>query len=129
MATRITQFRYYNDNDAKNYPGNLEIVNENTQEKETLWPTTTMLSKYKNLKRVIIQTLPGTKITVYTSTVDVQGREYIIGNTGILDLDITTFDLLISGLTIDNLSRNILYEVKNSYFIITVIYELEEDID
>lgn len=129
MATRITQFRYYNDNDVKNYPGNLEIVNENTQEKETLWPTTTMLSKYKNLKRVIIQTLPGTKITVYTSTVDVQGREYIIGNTGILDLDITTFDLLISGLTIDNLSRNILYEVKNSYFIITVIYELEEDID
>lgn len=129
MATRITQFRYYNDNDIKNYPGNLEIVNENTQEKETLWPTTTMLSKYKNLKRVIIQTLPGTKITVYTSTVDVQGREYVIGNTGILDLDITTLDLLISGLTIDNLSRNILYEVKNSYFIITVIYELEEDID
>lgn len=129
MATRITQFRYYNDNDVKNYPGNLEIVNENTQEKETLWPTTTMLSKYKNLKRVIIQTLPGTKITVYTSTVDVQGREYVIGNTGILDLDITALDLLISGLTIDNLSRNILYEVKNSYFIITVIYELEEDID
>lgn len=129
MATRITQFRYYNDNDVKNYPGNLEIVNENTQEKETLWPTTTMLSKYKNLKRVIIQTLPGTKITVYTSTVDVQGREYVIGNTGILDLDITALDLLISGLTIDNLSRNILYEVKNSYFIITVIHELEEDID
>ena len=129
MATRITQFRYYNDDNEKNYPSNLEGINENTGIKETLWPTTTMLSKYKNLKRVIIQTLPGIKITVYNSSVDTQGHSYVIGNTGILDLDVTAANILISGVTIDNLSRDILYEVTNSYFIMTVIYELEEDID
>lgn len=126
-VTKISQFRYYSDDNPKNYPSNLEQINENTGERLSLWPTATMLSKYTNLKRIIIQSVPGLRVTLYSTTSDVEGVEYVIGPTGILDLDASIIRIALSGLTINSKSRNLLYEIKNSYFIMTIVYEAKEE--
>ena len=132
IVTKISQFRYYSDDNPKNYPSNLEQVNENTGERLSLWPTATMLSKYTidkytKLKRIIIQSLPGLRITLYSTTSDVEGVEYVIGPTGILDLDASVIHVALSGLTINSKSRNLLHEIKDSYFIMTIVYEAKEE--
>lgn len=132
-TTRIAHYKYYSDEHKENYPSALDILDNATNEMVTAWPTATMFNKYRitdytTIKRIIIQTIPGLKVYIYKNSADTTPLPYIIGATGILDLNLTNINnLLISGLTIDTASKEVLYNLKNGYFIITVIYELTEE--
>lgn len=108
--TNIAQFRYYGENNINNYPEGFG---------ET-WPTIIMLQqKYTDIKKVIIQTMPGTRINFFSNS-DNQKPDMIIGSTGIFELDLTQNDLKFYGL---HIYENSLELIKNnSYFIMTIIY-------
>ena len=137
QTLRIAQYRYYGENNPLNFP--------NTMLKEEdgaiICPTADMLKKYntvlegmtetaKQYNQIVklnVTTIPGTCIYLHNSSRDNSIIKYIIGATGILDLDLSTVPINIKGITIDAISAEILKNNPDSYFIITVIYQVKEE--
>ena len=93
-VTRIAHYKFYSDPNKESIPSGLERYNEETGQLITVWPTESMLNKYRissctELKRVIIQTIPGLKIYIYKNSGDSDPLPYIIGATGVLDLEVS----------------------------------------
>ena len=93
---------------------------------EIICPSYGMLKKYKPILRLTIMTLPGTILYIHNNDINNSVLKYIIGATGILDLDLTATPLSIKGITIDPLSIEILKNNPENYFILTIVYRAEE---
>lgn len=120
---RITQYRYYGENHPLNFPDHMLEVGDGFK---TL-PTETMLAKYPSIMRLIITTLPGVFLNIHYSSKSIK---YVIGPTGVLDLDLATLPIKLRGITIDPASMDILTDKNNNnYFILTIIYnaKMEEE--
>ncbi|MBR2247101.1 MAG: hypothetical protein IJ880_08770 [Bacilli bacterium] len=59
---------------------------------------------------------------IYYDDKDNHILDYVVGNTGILDIDMESTPISIKGITIDPMSLEILKNNSNNYFIITIIY-------
>lgn len=119
---KIAQFRYYGENHPLNFPDTM--LKEESG--EIICPSYGMLKKYKPILRLTIMTLPGTILYIHNNDINNSVLKYIIGTTGILDLDLTVTPLSIKGITIDPLSIEILKNNSENYFILTIVYRAEE---
>lgn len=113
MSRKIMQFRYYGENNDKNYPKGLSqkaLCNKN------------IFKDYGIVKQLGIQTLPGTKFRINTD------KDYIqIGSTGIYELDLS--DLIeIEAIQFDEDSINTISS-SLAYLIIDILYDDLEGIE
>lgn len=125
---KLAQFRYYGENNPYNFPQ--DILQENGN--DILCPTRNMLWKYKRIIKITVTTLPGIFLQVQSNNQASGYLTYIVGATGILNLDITNFPnnknnkpptLNIRGIAIEPTSVEILKNNPDSYFILTIIYD------
>lgn len=129
---RMAQFRYFGENHPDNYPEHMLEIGDGF---ETV-PTNTMLAKYSPILRLIITTIPGVTLKLHindtaTST-DNNGNtamgtvlEYVIGATGILDLNFENLHFGFRGLEVEPTSIATIEANPENYFIITIIYEVD----
>ena len=136
MVLKIAQFRYYGKNNLKqdNFPVDIG-------EKEELCYN---FSNYPYKQKIIIHTIPGTN--VFLNYLDIQpwneGSPFTIGQSGILEIftknNLTDNEknqqiyennsLKLTSLKLDNISKKIIDNLNNGYFIITIIYyDTEEE--
>ena len=108
MAMRITQFRYYAEDNQNNQPLDLQWAAYCTQE---------TFKKYSPILQLGIQTLPGTRLYLNSSTTPI-----IVGASGILELDVTNTSATITGLRIDQASMELIKNLSNGYLIIDLVY-------
>lgn len=109
MATKMKQFRYYSDSNVNNYPDNWS------------WATyceASAFKPYSPITQLGIQTLPGTRLYINSSTIPI-----IVGSTGIFELDVSKTSASIASLRIEQTSMQKIRELDNGYLIIDIIYE------
>ena len=109
MATKIAQFRYYSDNNINNYPKNWSWA---------IYCEAQAFKAYSPIMQLGIQTLPGTRLYINSSTTPV-----IVGSTGIFELDVTNTSASIASIRIEQASMQKLRELDNGYLIIDIVYE------
>lgn len=113
MAYRIAQFRYYGDNNPKNYSPDSEVI-ENLK---TALYNGTAFNKFVPISKIGIQTYPGAKVVFNKNTYPV-----IIGSTGIFELDlddsVNINDIRFTRETLNKINENSTY-----YLIVDIIYE------
>ena len=107
MATKVTQFRYYAEDNPNNYP---KISWPNYCTQETFKP-------YSPVTQLGIQTLPGTKLYLNGSL-----EPIIIGGSGIFELDVTSTTAVISDFRIEQKSMEMIRDLPNGYLIIDLVY-------
>ena len=112
MAKQIKQFRYYKQNNLKNYPTNISIDN---------LASGSIFSKYMPVIQLGIQSLPGTKFYLNNSNDPI-----IIGNTGIYELDLNGLSE-ITAISFDRASINAISANQNGYLIVDILYEDGEE--
>lgn len=112
MAKQVKQFRYYNEEDDKNYPKELKYVN---------LVSGSAFSNYMPIIQLGIQSLPGTKFYLNGSN-----NPIIIGQTGIFELDVAGM-AEIKALRFDSKSINSIGTNLNGYLIVDILYEREEE--
>ena len=112
MAKQIKQFRYYKQNNSKNYPANISIAN---------LASGSIFSKYMPVIQLGIQSLPGTKFYLNNSNDPI-----IIGNTGIYELDLNGLSE-ITAISFDRASINAIAINQNGYLIVDILYEDGEE--
>lgn len=108
MASRVTQFRYYAEKNANNYPADLT------------WPgycTQATFKKFSPIMQLGIQTLPGTKIYLNSSL-----EPIVIGSSGVFELDVTGTTAVITGLRVEQNSMEQIRDLPNGYIIIDMVY-------
>ena len=108
MAKQIKQFRYYKQNDLKNYPPNISIAN---------LASGSIFSKYMPVIQLGIQSLPGTKFYLNNSNDPI-----IIGNTGIYKLNLNGLSE-ITAISFDRASINSIIANQDGYLIVDILYE------
>lgn len=109
MAKRIMQFRYYNENNEKNYPSNISksnLVNGSA------------FNGYNSITQLGIQCLPGTKFYLNDSDAS---TPIIIGSTGIYELDLEGLSE-ISEIKFDVNSLDRVIENDSAYLIVDIVY-------
>lgn len=128
---RVVQYRYYGEKNP--IQDNFPPVNiDKNQNRTILWPQPFSFEKYKGMQRIIIQTIPGTRIYMNSSKLN-NGSNIIIGKTGIFDS--ANKDNLIKtssnfsnylpnydGFELDESSKQIINSLENGYLIITILY-------
>ena len=108
MAKQFAQFRFYTENDERNYPSVINIDN---------LAIGNIFADYMPISQIGIQSIPGTKFYLNNSYLPI-----IIGYTGIYELDVD--DLAeITSLRFDNESLNKIKNNPETYLIIDIIYE------
>lgn len=112
MARQIMQFRYYGDNNEKNYP-RVDI--------RSSLISGSLFEEYTPIIQLGVQSFPGTQFYLNNSN-----TEIIIGSTGIYELDLEGY-AEISHMHFDEKSLAIIDERPNAYLIIDIISELKED--
>ena len=115
---KMAQYRYYGENNPLNFPDTM-LKEESGK---ILCPTFEMLRKYNQIIRLTVTTIPGTLLHIYYDDKDNHILDYVIGSTGILDIDMTSTPISLKGITIDPMSVEILKNNPDNYFIITIIY-------
>lgn len=106
MAKKIMQFRYYSDENEKNYPEGLTSLDLSSG---------SLFSNYVPITQLGIQTLPGVQFYLNNSTSPI-----IIGTTGIYELDLEGL-AEITDLKIDIRSLQTIHENSSAYLIIDMI--------
>ena len=113
MTKQVKQFRFYQTNSDKNYPSNK--INYRTLISGSLF------QDYMPISQLGIQSLPGTKFYLNNSNDPI-----IIGHTGIYELDLEGL-AEITALSFDSKSIEAINGNNNSFLIIDIIYEREEN--
>lgn len=111
MAMDVYQFRYYGEEDTRNYPSGLnatELKNGN------------VFNEYAPIIQLGIQALPGTKFDLNNSE-----EQIVIGNTGIYELELDA-QVAITALRFNNSSLKTISDNTNAVLIIDIIYGEEE---
>lgn len=116
---RMAQFRYYGQDTDYNYPSDILTGTPITD----ACPTPSMLMKYRNISRLNIYTIPGITLYIYYNDLKRTIIKYIIGATGVLNLDLSLSSLGVRGIRIDEGSLQALRENKEYHFILTIIYD------
>lgn len=113
MAKQVKQFRFYDYNNThkKNYPEGINFRN---------LISGSIFANYRIIQ-LGIQSLPGTKFYLNESHVPV-----IIGHTGIYELNLEGF-AEITSLSFDPQSIEAINGNQNSFLIVDIIYEEDED--
>lgn len=109
---KITQFRYYNQNNSNNYPF-------------TTWQeycSDTSFKSYRPIHQFGIQTLPGTKIYLNQSS-----NPIIIGATGMYEIDCDNTTAILNSFRIDQSSMTTIENLDNGYLIIDLVYGKESE--
>lgn len=114
MAKAIRQYRYYGENNNKNYPENISV--ENLTEGSIFFLENNLTS----ITQLGIQTLPGIKFYLNDTT-----KPIIVGSTGIYELELEGI-AEIKSMTIDPNSLKTIEDVGSAYLIIDALYEKEE---
>lgn len=116
MAKQVAQFRYYAENDDKNYP-KLQVRNTYT----AAYTSGSVFINYLPAVQLGIQALPGTKFYLNKDV-----NPIIIGYTGIYEL---TLDGIaeINHIRFDGLSMKAINDTPNASLIVDIIYEKEEE--
>lgn len=111
MAYLVKQFRYYNNNNEKNQPSDLQSAQLVSGE---------IFANYAPIVQLGVQGLPGTKFEVNTSP-----EPILIGSTGIYELDlangVTISSLKFNSQSIENIQNN-----NSAYLIVDIIYDNQE---
>lgn len=118
MAKVIRQYRYYGENNSKNWP--LNEISPKTLEEGSVFFSEEGLGSITQLG---IQTLPGTIFYLNNANRD---RPTIIGGTGIYELDLEGFSE-INSLQFDKASIKNIDEIGSAYIIVDALYEVEEE--
>lgn len=113
MANRITQFRYYSEDNPNNYPIDNSWASYCTQE---------TFKKYSPIMQLGIQTLPGTRIYLNSGITPI-----IIGSTGVFELDVSNTSATITGLRVDQYDMELIKNLPNGYIIIDLVYGEQGD--
>lgn len=111
MAKNLKQFRWYGDNDSKNFPQAIT---------STQYANGTAFKNYYPISQLGIQALPGTKFYLNGSV-----KPLTVGVSGIYDLDIKN-GARITGLSFSQQSLKNIQEHPTSYLIVDILYG-EED--
>lgn len=113
MAKQIKQFRFYRDEDERNYP---EIITTSTN-----LSSGEVFAKYMPISQLSIQALPGTKFYLNNSNSPI-----IIGYTGIYELSVNNL-AEITSLKFDYESIMRLNTNKETVLLVDIIYDKEEE--
>lgn len=116
MAKAIRQYRYYGENNNKNYPENISV--ENLTEGSIFFLENNLTS----ITQLGIQTLPGIKFYLNDPG---KTKPIIVGSTGIYELELEGI-AEINSMTIDPNSLKTIQNVGSAYLIIDALYEKEE---
>lgn len=109
MARKVTQIRYYGDNNAKNYPNEL---------KGSQLTTGIAFKKYMPIYQIGIQAIPGAAFSINNST-----ESILIGTTGIYELNVDNLTQ-ITNLTFDKITvKNVNESNGLAYIIVDILYE------
>ena len=108
MAKQFAQFRFYAENDERNYPSVINIDN---------LAIGNIFADYMPISQIGIQAIPGTKFYLNNSYLPI-----VIGYTGIYELDVDNL-AEITSLRFDNESLNKIKNNPETYLIIDIIYE------
>lgn len=111
MAKKIGQFRYYGENDSRNYPASINSVNLQSGN---------IFSQYIPIVQLGIQTIPGVEFTLNDAT-----SPMVVGMTGIYELNVDGLSR-ISSIRFKTESLNVVRQNPNAYLIIDFLYEKEE---
>lgn len=106
MAKQIVQFRYYGDNDARNYPKSL---------KRSQLTSGSIFSSYLPITQINIQTLANTKFYLNNGITSI-----IIGPTGIYKLNLEGLTE-INKIIFDSNSLIEIQDSENGYLIIDIV--------
>lgn len=109
MKKKITQFRYYGDNEEKNYPGTL---------KAPKLESGSAFDDYTPIVQLGIQTLPGVKFYI---NANVDG--IIVGASGVYELDLTNTSGQITKLSFDPASLKTINSCWDGYLVVDLMYE------
>lgn len=120
MAKQVKQFRYYKDNDPKNYPQNLSKNDLSGISYRNLL-SGSLFMQYTPIIQLGIQTYPGVKFYLNNGETPV-----VVGYTGIYELNVEGV-ADISSLKFDATSLNQISKNDGAYLIIDIIYEDGED--
>ena len=108
MAKQVQQFRYYEEENEKNWPNNIAMRN---------LVTGSIFAYYHNITQLGVQGLPGTKFYLNNSNSPI-----IIGSTGIYELDLNGLAEIIS-IQFDRDSIQAIGNNRNAFLIVDIIYE------
>lgn len=109
MAKRVSQIRWFGEDDPRNYPANITLEKLRYG---TAFPRTYPVTRFS------VQTLPGTKIFINSSLLPI-----VIGTTGIYELDVEGLSN-ISSIQFDNTSLQVIAKAGKT-IIIDYVYETE----
>lgn len=112
MAKKVKQFRFYAHNSNKNYPNDISYRN---------LISGSIFGDYKPIVQLGVQALPGTKFYLNGSN-----NPIIIGHTGIYELDLEGLSEITS-LKFDSKSIEAINGNANSFLIVDIIYEREDN--
>lgn len=116
MSKRVKQFRYYADNDKRNYPQSSSGNSLSGISYRNLL-SGSLFGEYTPIVQLGIQTYPGVKFYLNNGDTPI-----IIGYTGIYELNVENV-AEINSLKFDATSLNQISKNENAYLIIDVIYE------
>lgn len=108
MAKQVMQFRYYSEDNDKNYPAGINKANLKSGE---------IFSEYYPIIQLGMQSLPGLNFYLNNSNTSV-----IIGSTGIYELDLEGY-AEVNKLSIDEFSLDLINNNPSAYLIVDVISE------
>lgn len=127
MATLgIAQVRFYSDGNENNTEKfNLTGLEDNEEEKKLIHTDFCSNEAFKDfipIRRLGIQTLPGTRFYLNGNTEPV-----IVGPSGVYELDLSSeTSAVLSSLSFDIKSMEIINNLSNGYLIIDMIYNKED---
>ena len=122
MKRTVIQYRYYDNNNAHNYPTSADgtaITLQNIND-GSIFLSEKKKEQYGNIVSLGIQTLP---VTIFYLNGGVD--PVIVGATGIFELDLTGYSEIYR-LEFNETSLQTIQKTENGYLIVDAIYELEE---
>lgn len=122
--TIFKQLRYFGDGDPRNSEGTVENSEDKRLTKNILTSSGDLIKFIAGeaanieIKHLGIQSTPGTKFYINEEKTSI-----MIGQTGIFELDLTSYDLVITALSFDRGSIRDSNNGSNSFLIIDLKYE------
>lgn len=109
MAKKIIQFRYFGENNTKNFPNTINSSN---------LASGTVFDGYTPIIKLGIQALPGFKFRLNANLDNI-----IIGGTGLYELDLTNSSGYITSINFNDTSLALINDKDDGYLIIDLMYE------
>ena len=124
MVRRVAQFRFFGDSNANFNTADATAIYHQLDGNQPSSLTSTDLSSgevfadYTPIIQLGIQTLPGTKFNLNTNLDPI-----IVGATGIYELDLTDSSAVLTSLTFEKDSLDLINKNPDGYLIIDILYE------